>query len=132
MRVVFDTNIYVSALVLPGGRADIALSRVVDGSDRLLISRPIMDELLGVLARKFSRDADELSRMAVFLADLAELVSPRHKLEVLRDDADNRVLECATAGKADAVVTGDKALLDVQSFEGIRILSLAQYLDVRK
>lgn len=51
MRVVFDTNVFVSALVVPGGRADEALQRVMDGTDTLLVSRAILDELLLVLAR---------------------------------------------------------------------------------
>ncbi|MGH8677819.1 MAG: PIN domain-containing protein [Burkholderiales bacterium] len=59
MKVVFDTNILVSALVFPGGRADIALRRIFEERDHLLHSRPILDELLGILARKFSRDAEE-------------------------------------------------------------------------
>lgn len=59
MKVVFDTNSLVSAVVFPGGRADIALRRVIEEHDRLLISKPILDELLGILARKFSRDPEE-------------------------------------------------------------------------
>jgi putative PIN family toxin of toxin-antitoxin system len=129
LKVVFDTNIYVSALMLPGSRADLALSRIVEGTDALVISKAIVDELLTVLARKFSRDADELSRIAVFLHDLAELVRPDRRLKILPDGADNRVLECASAGKADAIVTGDKTMLDLKTFEGIRVMSLRQYLE---
>jgi predicted nucleic acid-binding protein len=46
----------------------------------------------------------------------------------LRDDPDNRILECAVAGEADAVVTGDKAILALGEFRGIRLLSLSVYL----
>ena len=62
MRVVFDTNVLVSALVFPGGRGDDALQCIVEERDELLVSRAIVDELLGVLARKFARDAEELAR----------------------------------------------------------------------
>ncbi len=71
VRVVFDTNIFVSALILPGSRAEEALARVIEGTDRLILSKPILDELLGVLARKFSRDREELARVAVWLGELA-------------------------------------------------------------
>ncbi|MBI3044233.1 MAG: PIN domain-containing protein [Betaproteobacteria bacterium] len=71
MKVVFDTNILVSALVFPGGRAEAALLRIIEEHDQLLLSKPILDELLGVLARKFSRDAEELARTAVLLSELA-------------------------------------------------------------
>lgn len=129
MRVVFDTNVYVSALVLPGSRGEEALERVLGGWDSLLISRPIMDELLGVLARKFSRDVEELSRVALLLADLAELVDPPERIAVLADEPDNRILECALAGHADLVVTGDKQMLALQRWRGIAIVTLASYLE---
>lgn len=128
MKVVFDTNILVSALVFPGGRAEAALLRIIEEHDQLLLSKPILDELLGVLARKFSRDAEELARIAVILSELALTVRPRQKLRVVKDDPDNRVLECALAGRADAIVTGDSALLELGEFRGVRVISLREYL----
>ena len=128
MKVVFDTNILVSALVFPGGRAEAALLRIIEEHDQLLLSKPILDELLGVLARKFSRDAEELARVAVLLSELGLTVRPRRKLRVVKDDPDNRVLECAVAGRADVIVTGDKDLLELREYRGIRIISLRQYL----
>ena len=128
MKVVFDTNILVSALVFPGGRAEAALLRIIEARDRLLLSKPILDELLGVLARKFSRDAEELARAAVLLSELALTVRPRQRLRVVKDDPDNRVLECALAGGADAIVTGDSGLLDLGEFRGVRVISLREYL----
>lgn len=128
MKVVFDTNILVSALVFPGGRAEAALLRIIEEHDQLLLSKPILDELLGVLARKFSRDAEELARIAVILSELALTVRPRQKLRVVKDDPDNRVLECALAGRADAIVTDDSALLELGEFRGVRVISLREYL----
>ena len=128
MRVVFDTNIYVSAFVMPGGRAEAALARVVDNIDQLVVSKAIIDELLTVMSRKFGRDAEELARVAVFLSDLAEVVHPHGQLSVLRDEPDNRILECARTGKADVIVTGDKAMLELGNFRKIRIQSLRAYL----
>jgi predicted nucleic acid-binding protein len=58
VRVVFDTNIYVSAFVLPGSSADRAMQRIFDGHDTLLISKPILDGLLTTPARMYSRDTD--------------------------------------------------------------------------
>jgi len=84
VRVVFDTNILVSALVLPGGSADKAVARIIDGRDLLLFSREILDELLGVLARKFGRDREELARVAVFIDELG-LVSVPKPCNPLRD-----------------------------------------------
>jgi len=128
MRVVFDTNILVSALVFPGGRGDAALRRIIAGTDRLLLSRAILDELLEVLSRKFARDAEELAHVAVFFSDLAMIVAPRRRLRVVQDDPDNRILECALAGRAEAIVTGDKALLALKSFRNIPVVTLRAYV----
>jgi uncharacterized protein len=129
VRVVFDTNIFVSALGLPGGNANHAIRRIIDGRDRLIVSRPIINELLDVLARKFRRDAEDLARVAVFVADLGEMVETRRRLRVLTDDADNRILECAVAGDAEAIVTGDRAMLRLRKYRGIRILNLRNYVE---
>lgn len=129
LKVVFDTNILVSALAFPGGLGEAALRRIVEERDRLVLSKPIIDELLGILARKFSRDAEELAHAAVFLSELAQVVSPRRRLRVVKDEPDNRILECALAGRADVIVTGDRALLALGEYRGVRLVSLREYLD---
>ena len=126
--MVFDTNVLVSALIFPGGNGERALGRVIDGRNQLVLSRAIIGELLEVLARKFARDREELARVAVFLADLAVLVKPEARLDVLRDEADNRILECAVAGDADLIVTGDGQMLALSGYGRIRIVSLKSYL----
>lgn len=101
----------------------------MEGEDTLIISKAILAELLTTLARKFSRDAEALSQVAVVLTELAEVVTPRRRLKVLTDESDNRILECVEAGKADCIVTGDKAMLKLGSYGNVRIISLRQYLD---
>ena len=128
MRVVFDTNILVSALAFPGGRGDEALGRIVAGQDSLVLSRSILDELLSVLARKFAHDREALARVAVFLSEVGEFVEPIESLTVLADEPDNRILECALAAGAQVVVTGDRAMLAHGEYRGIRIVSLSTYL----
>jgi putative PIN family toxin of toxin-antitoxin system len=128
VRAVFDTNIFISALAIPSGRAATALEAVAEGRAQLLISKVIIHEVLDVLARKFGRDAEELSRVAVFLSDLGEMVSPRAVLRVLEDEPDNRILECAVAGGADVIVTGDQSMLKLGEYEGIRIVSLRSFI----
>ena len=128
MKVVFDSNILIAALLLPGGRAEAAVANILDGVDDLVISRPIIHEVLSVLASKFSRDKEELSRVAVVLGEMGQIVEPSRRLSVLRDEPDNRILECAVEGKAEAIVTGDKAMLAIGEYEGIRLVTLADYL----
>jgi putative PIN family toxin of toxin-antitoxin system len=128
MRVVFDSNILISALLFPGGRAETAVANILEGMDDLVISRPILREVLSVLASKFSRDKEEISRVAVVLGEMGEIVEPSRRLSVFPDEPDNRILECAVEGKATVIVTGDKAMLAIGEYEGIRLITLADYL----
>lgn len=128
MKVVFDTNIFISALVIPGSRAEEAMLRVVEGRDHLIISKAIIRELLTTLSRKFSRDREELAHVAVYLAEIGSTVSPTQQVNVLEDEPDNRILECALAGQADIVVTGDRAMLALGDYRGVKIITLQEYL----
>ena len=128
MRVVFDSDILVSGLIFPGKQAEKALLRIIEGRDRLLVSKPIIDELLNVLARKFARDREALARTAVLITDLGEMARPKRRIRVFRDEPDNRILECAVCGHAAAIVTRDHEILDLHSFEGVAIVSLRDYL----
>ena len=128
MKVVFDTNILISALVFPGGRADEALRRIAEEQDQLVISKPILEELLRVLGSKFSRDPEELAHVAVLLSELALTVHPRRRLHVVKDEPDNRILECALTARAEAIVTGDRALLALGEYASVRVISLRSYL----
>jgi putative PIN family toxin of toxin-antitoxin system len=132
MKVVFDSNILIAALLFPGGRADAAVTRVLEGRDELIISRAIIREVVSVMASKFSRDREELSRVAVVLQEMGTLVEPPHRLSVFRDEPDNRILECAVKGKAGVIVTGDKAMLAIGGTKGIRVITLADYLDTQQ
>jgi len=115
--------------VFPGGRGEAALRRIVEEQDQLVLSKPIVDELLGILSRKFSRDAEELAHVAVFLSDLALFVRPRRRLRVVKDDPDNRILECALTGRAEAIVTGDRALPALGEYRGVRVIGLREFLE---
>jgi putative PIN family toxin of toxin-antitoxin system len=129
VRVVFDTNILVSAFLFPGGRGEAALQRIVEERDELVLSKPILGVLLGILARKFSRNAEEFARVAVFLSTVATFVNPRRKLRIVKDEPDNRVLECALTGHAVVIVMGDHALLALKNFRNVRLVTLRDYLD---
>jgi putative PIN family toxin of toxin-antitoxin system len=128
MRVVFDTNIFISAIVIPGCLAEKAIFKIIEGKDSLIISKEIINELLSLLSRKFSRDSEAVSRVAVYLSEIVELVNPTERIRILKDEPDNRILECALCGKADAIVTGDKEMLKLKEYKGMKIISLKEYL----
>ena len=129
MKLVFDTNIFISAFAIPHSKAEKAILRILEGSDSLLISKEIINEVLSVLSVKFHRDSEAVSHTALYLSDLAQIVKPVKRIHILEDKPDNKVLECALHGKADAIVTGDKGMLRLKEFDGIRIISLREYLE---
>jgi len=128
MRVVFDTNIFISAFAILGSQAEKAILKIIEGDDTLLLSKEIIDEVLSILSTKFSRDREALSHVAVILSELGELVTPTKRISILRDEPDNRILECALSGNADVIVTGDKDMLKLRLYEKVRIISLKEYL----
>lgn len=129
MKIVFDTNIFISAFVVPRSQAEKAIFKVIEENVSLMISKEIIGEVLRVLAGKFKREKEALSRTAVYLSDIARIVKSSRKINVLKDEPDNRILECAVAGRADLIVTGDKEMLRLKEFEGIKMISLKEYLE---
>jgi len=130
VRLVFDTNIFISAFVIPGSLAEKAILKIIEGVDCLLISRYILDEVLSVLSSKFGRDREALSHVALILSELTEWVRPGKRVKILRDEPDNRILECAIYGGAALLVTGDKEILRLKEYKGVKIISLKEYVEV--
>lgn len=131
MKLVFDTDIFISAIVIPHSKAEKAILKVIKCYDSLIISKDIINEVLSVLSAKFHCDREAISHVAFYLSDLAQIVNPTKRIHIFKDDPDNRVIECALCGEADAIVTGDKEMLKMKEFEGIKIMSLKEYLEVR-
>ncbi len=128
IKVVLDTNVYVSAFLFGGPPAHVAMLSE-EGAFRICVSTPIVRELKGVLTAKFGWDRKELANTLDSLLANAEPVSPRKKMDVSQDPDDNRILECAIAAGAAAIVTGDHGLLRLRSVEGVRILTPRQFLE---
>jgi len=122
VRVVFDTNVYISAFIFRAGVPFRIWRRAVERRFVLLLSPAIMRETAKVL-RRFQWQEDEIVRYLKLLAKVAEIVVPTTAVAaVSEDETDNRILECAIAGNADLVVSGDRHLLRLKSFEGIGIV----------
>ena len=130
MNVAFDTNVFVSGFTRPTGRAAVALARIAANVDTLFVSQHIIDELLRVLSDKFGRNDAELAIVTAWISEHARLVTPTQTLNILADEPDNRILECALAADADLIITGDRAMLALGRIEDTRIISLADYLGI--
>lgn len=128
MRIVFDTNVYISAFVVPGSRSDLAFRLALRGAFELVVSWEILTEMRGKLASKFGLAKSELDRVERTVLGIAALVEPGFELAVLEDDPDNRILECAVSAEASAIVTGDRHLLRLRTYQGIGIMTVSDLL----
>lgn len=129
LRVVADTNVYISALNF-GGVPDQVLVLARRGRIKMFVSKPILDEIDGVLKRKFQWPLSRAREALAGICEFAKEVKPTERVAVIeKDEPDNRVLECALAAKATIVVSGDSHLRDLGSFQRIRILSPRAFLD---
>ncbi len=128
-RVVLDTNVYISALMfggLPGSLLDLAFLRAFT----LIISPALLDELDEKLQAKFGMSPEDADFLRARLETVAQVVEPREALSVIAEDPDdNRVLECAVKGEAEVIVSGDRHLLKLATYQGIVIVTMRQFLE---
>ncbi|MHB8175143.1 MAG: putative toxin-antitoxin system toxin component, PIN family [Thermoleophilia bacterium] len=129
-KVVLDTNVYISAL-LRGRKPEIVLRLSSAPFKRydLYTSQEILKELDRVLREKFLWPAEnrELETRRIF--EWADVVKPTKTISAIpSDESDNRILECAVKAKADFIVSGDSHLLNLKEYEGISVITPAQFL----
>jgi putative PIN family toxin of toxin-antitoxin system len=128
-RVVLDTNVYISALLF-GGFPGSVLELAILGAFTLILSPALLDELDEKLRAKFEMTMEDTAFLRARLETLGEIVEPGEVLKVIVDDPDdNRVLECAVKGKADLIVSGDRHLLKLGMYRGIKIVTVRQFME---
>lgn len=134
MRVVLDTGILVSALIRPRGTIGDILHALRDGRFTAIYSTSMMLEVIEVLSRpkiqeKYHIQPDDIEALINLVRLRGELVRPKQTITACRDPKDNKFLEAALAGEADAIVTGDDDLLVLNPFESVDILRPAELLE---
>lgn len=131
LKVVFDTNIYISALIF-GGNPRNCLELARHGEAELFTSGVILLEISQKLKNKFKWKDQEVFDVIEGLSKFIKKVTPREKLSVIKaDPTDNKILECAKEAKADFIVSGDvKHLLFLKNFGKIKIVNAKQFLDI--
>src|SRR3989338_4902013 len=130
-KVVFDTNVYISAFLTKGGKAEAAYFLALQGKIKLYTSVSILTETAIKLRTKFLWDDEAIKSSIKHISRVAKAVKPVAKLNILADEPDNRILECA-GHKADYIVTGDKHILGLKKFEDAKIVTLAEFLHYMK
>ena len=130
MRVVFDTNIFISAFAIPGGHAEETYLHAVRGEFELFTSVSILTETANTLRTKFEWSDEKVQRVLRSISKIATVLKTRPRLHILKDEPDNRILECALLAKADINVTGDRHLLSLKRHRETSIVTLAAFLEL--
>jgi len=133
MIIVLDTNVLISGILKPYSKAASILRLVTDGTIQLAYDLRLLSEYRDVLNRSKFNFAKE--NVEVFLEQIEEegfLVSVKPLKFHLPDPDDDPFLEVALSGGAKAIVTGNKRHFPKKEYEGVRILSAAEFLEAVK
>lgn len=135
IRAVLDANVLVSAVLSPAGIPGQILDEWRAERFALLVSALILEEIARVLnypriARLHRWPPGKVQEFVAEFAYAAVLTPGEMTLNVIRSDPDdNRYLECAVEGDADYVVSGDQDLLELEEYQGIRVVSPKAFLE---
>lgn len=123
MNIVLDTNVLIAAALKGGFSEDILEMARTSNLVILLTSKAILKELKNKLHLKFGWSQKDSETFAEEIRKIAEVVEIKERVNVIINDPDdNKILECAVAGKADLIVSADKDLIKLKKFRGIGIV----------
>ena len=130
MKLVLDTNIFISSFFW-GGNPRKIMTRIIDGKDSLIISEEILQEVFFVISRpKFNINHHQVIHFINSIEEIAHHVTISGTVKgVCRDSDDNKILECATLGNADFIISGDSDLLSLKEFQDIPIIKASEYIE---
>lgn len=136
LRVVFDTNIFVSKALIPHGQPAQAFAAWRNLRCELLISPPILEEVRHTLGyarirRKYAITDEVVDQLIGVLIEYAVMVEGKAEVaDAIPDDPDDEIiLACAIDGKADLIVSGDRHLLSLGEYNGVPIITVRGFLE---
>jgi putative PIN family toxin of toxin-antitoxin system len=121
LRVVIDTNVIISALNF-GGNPKAVLELARKGRIRNATSPFIISEIERVLTRKFGWQMEVTEEVINDIQGFSHVINPPETIGIIKNRSDNRILECALAGGADYLLSGDHHLTDLKTFGTINIV----------
>ena len=136
IKVVLDTNVVVSAYLVPAGKPAEILLLARKGKLNIFLSREIVDEikqtLLSPKLKKIHRNTpNQISLFIRAFSKVATVTPGKKSVDFIKDDPDdNKILACALEGRVDYIVSGDHHLTDLKSFQSISIVNPHMFLQV--
>ncbi|WP_338835682.1 putative toxin-antitoxin system toxin component, PIN family [Neomoorella thermoacetica] len=136
MKVVLDTNVVISGLLVPVGPPGRIIDLWADGKIDVVVSPAVITEYMEVFLRpKFAKAGtmEERQQLLEGFINLANtiLVLPDIEIDIINaDPSDNHFLECARTGETDCIISGDSHLLALKEYEEIPIITPGQFLEM--
>ena len=127
--VVLDSNVLVSGLQFASGNPASIVDPLSHGEIVADMSPFILEEVTGTLRNTFRWTQRRIDDTASFLRRVCTIVEPPQRAAAPElSTEDNRVLDCAAFERVEFLVTGDRKIQELEEFEGIKIVSTAQFL----
>ncbi len=131
MKVVFDTNVLISALIKTGKPRRL-FSLATKGIVQLVLSKDLLEEFIEIVdepkIRKYANQ-DVIDDFLHILGNSSKIIGVKSRFNVVKEDPDDDVvLRTAVDGKVEYIVSGDNHLLALGEFRGIRIISIEEML----
>ncbi len=129
-KVVIDTNIYISAIFWGGKPREIVdLGR--DGNIIIFTSLGIEEEIAEKLRTKFKLDEEEVNQILLDFSTFTIPAKVTKQIQAVADDPDDdKFVECAVCCNVDYIVSGDRHLLNLKEYAGIKILKASEFLSI--
>jgi putative PIN family toxin of toxin-antitoxin system len=131
MRLVLDTNVFISAFYWGGNPQEI-IDRIIEGIDKLYISNEILDEIASVMARpKFKSSPETIKKYTHAIEKIGRKVFISGNIKgICRDKDDDDKIECGVLSDADYIITGDDDLLTLKEYKHTKIITAKEYLQI--
>ncbi|OIP98184.1 putative toxin-antitoxin system toxin component, PIN family [bacterium CG2_30_40_12] len=128
IKAVLDTNVYISAIIF-GGNPRAIIELCINNMVDTYTSSLILLEIAQKLQSKFLWNRTDVALAIKTISKTSKVIVPQQKFNVVNEDpTDNKIIECAVAASASFIVTGDRHLLSLEKFKGIKIVSPKDFL----
>lgn len=130
IKIVLDSNVFISALFWKGAPYQI-FKEVLKGAILNFTSPEILEEIKKKLLDKFQLPPEKVKEFLEIIIFNSQIVHPKKKINLVKKDpSDNKIIECALEAGASFVISGDKHLLEIKEYKGIKIISPREFLNL--
>jgi uncharacterized protein len=128
LKVVLDTNVFISAAIL-GRVCEDVVQTCRFSNIEVFISKEIISEIKNKLLEKFQWNEEQVGIFLESILEFCNIEEVIEKISFIKDDPDDdKILETAVSGKCDFIISGDKHLLRLRTYEEIKILNPSDFL----